>query len=261
MAFACRELAQGDQHTLVFRRYGPVALPHPTLLPYHPWGSTRTKSSNRRAILSGRRLTTHEAHTPAAIGFLPTYTAARDHARLRDARFGLQLLRGCLPAPRSRVPLSWNDRSLWPDGAMPFQVALSHTALRLSLSGHISRQELHALLTAMETIELESNPVPDRITDLSGISDAEITMDDMRQVVSRRLAAHFPNSFRSAIVAAEEFQLGYARMFQILNDHPSIAIRIFRSLPEAELWLVQERSTGSRAHNRDPLDTSGHQGP
>lgn len=123
---------------------------------------------------------------------------------------------------------------------MPFQVQTGAGPVRLTLRGHVSMEELHGLLAAMDAIERDLRPVPDRLTDLTEMTDADITMDEMRQVVARRLSTRFPNPFRSAIVAPQEFQLGYARMFQILNDHSSITINIFRTVAEAEQWLAEE---------------------
>jgi hypothetical protein len=43
---------------------------------------------------------------------------------------------------------------------------------------------------------------------------------------------------KSAIVAPMPVQVGFARMFQILNDHPQIEVQLFATLAEAEAWLV-----------------------
>jgi len=43
---------------------------------------------------------------------------------------------------------------------------------------------------------------------------------------------------KSAIVAATPVQVGYARMFQMLNEHPSVTVEIFGDLPTAVAWLI-----------------------
>jgi len=63
------------------------------------------------------------------------------------------------------------------------------------------------------------------------------------ELAAARRARTFPNSFRSALVVAREVQKGYARMFQTLNDHPMVQIRIFEDWEAAERWL-REPLTG-----------------
>jgi hypothetical protein len=42
----------------------------------------------------------------------------------------------------------------------------------------------------------------------------------------------------SAIVVSQPVQLGYARMFQTLNEHPRVTMRIFEDVVAAREWLV-----------------------
>jgi hypothetical protein len=42
---------------------------------------------------------------------------------------------------------------------------------------------------------------------------------------------------KSAIVAATPVQVGYARMLQMMNDHPGVTVEIFDDLPAAIAWL------------------------
>ena len=49
------------------------------------------------------------------------------------------------------------------------------------------------------------------------------------------------NPFRTALVAVSALQQGYARMFQTLNDHPMITVRVFDSIAAAEAWLDTPR--------------------
>jgi len=120
---------------------------------------------------------------------------------------------------------------------MPFELAHSGSWLRLTLSGHVSVEDLLAAAAAVDALEARTAPAPHRITDLSQVTDFGLTTSEMRTIVSRRLLKTFANGFKSAIVAPEVLHVGYARMFQILNDHPQITIEVFRTRDEAERWL------------------------
>jgi hypothetical protein len=101
----------------------------------------------------------------------------------------------------------------------------------------VTAEALHALADQLETLEAASPVVPHRLTDLSAVTDVQLTSEEMRHFAARRKALRFANSFRSAIVAVDDLHLGYARMFQILNDHPEITVRVFRDVAAAEAWL------------------------
>jgi len=51
------------------------------------------------------------------------------------------------------------------------------------------------------------------------------------------------NYIKSAIVANNPSQFGFARMFQTLNDNPQIEIRIFPAAESAMEWLTATPST------------------
>lgn len=101
----------------------------------------------------------------------------------------------------------------------------------------MTAQALHQLAEELEALEAASTVVPHRLTDLSLVSDVQLSSEEMRHFAARRKARSFPNPFRSAIVAIDDLHLGYARMFQILNDHPAITVRVFRDTAAAEVWL------------------------
>lgn len=109
--------------------------------------------------------------------------------------------------------------------------------LRLVAHGHFTPEELRAALAELETIEGAVARIPDRMIDLTGIAYSELRFPDIEFVAARRKARRFPNRFRSALVTSHPAQLGYARMFQTLNEHPDITIRIFDKVEAAAAWL------------------------
>jgi hypothetical protein len=65
----------------------------------------------------------------------------------------------------------------------------------------------------------------------------DVGFPDIFQLAERVRTRPLPNAVRSAIVAAAPVQIGYARMFQMMNEHPSITVEIFGVLPAAVAWL------------------------
>lgn len=120
---------------------------------------------------------------------------------------------------------------------MPYLLDTATRVIRLTLTGHLSLDELRDLMQELRTFEQTCPRVPHRLTDLTGLEDSSLTMDQMRQLVAVRLEDAFPNRFRSAIVAPQQFQFGYARMFQTLNTHPDIRVGVFTTVSEAMAWL------------------------
>lgn len=60
-------------------------------------------------------------------------------------------------------------------------------------------------------------------------------------VASIRRAAPLKNAVKSAIVAPQPIQYGFARMFQTLNDNPRINLQVFSDRASAMEWLVAGR--------------------
>jgi hypothetical protein len=91
----------------------------------------------------------------------------------------------------------------------------------------------------METLARSRLPVPHRISDLSKLSHLNIGFPGVFELAERRKATRFPNAFRSAIITPRPVHVGLARMFQILNEHPQITIRIFSERPAGEAWIAE----------------------
>jgi hypothetical protein len=83
-------------------------------------------------------------------------------------------------------------------------------------------------------------PFPHRLTDLRALTRPYPTDPAVRALAERRKAQTLANAVKSAIVAPQPIHLGFARMFQILNEHPQIAIEIFSTGQAAEAWLCAD---------------------
>lgn len=109
--------------------------------------------------------------------------------------------------------------------------------LRIEFFENITPGDLHDLTREMRAYEATLLAIPDRLVDLSATEARQVTAHDLLLLTQIRRAQVFPNGFRTAIVAPSDASLGFARMFQILNDHPQIEIGVFRETAEAMRWL------------------------
>jgi hypothetical protein len=122
---------------------------------------------------------------------------------------------------------------------MGISVAREGRILRIVLSGELTRDEFGRFVAEVERLEAASLPWPDRVTDLTGLRRVDIGFDDMARLAQRRRDLDIPNPIRSAIAARDAVQLGYARMYQTLNDHPLIDLRVFPDVEQALAWLSE----------------------
>jgi hypothetical protein len=122
---------------------------------------------------------------------------------------------------------------------MPFRIEHSDGFVLVTLSGALTAEDLRAVSAQLAALEDSLPECPPRLTDLRTVEGVGVSFTDVLDLAAARRARSFPNSFRSALVVAREVQKGYARMFQTLNDHPMVQIRIFDDRESAEAWLRQ----------------------
>ena len=121
---------------------------------------------------------------------------------------------------------------------MAYKIKEEPAFIRITFSGTLKAHELQAALKQLEAMEAACVIMPPRLIDLSEVEQSEIKAEDVQAVAAKRKSRRFPNAYRSAIVAPEPAQYGYARMFQSLTDHPDIRIRVFDTVTEATAWLA-----------------------
>ena len=120
---------------------------------------------------------------------------------------------------------------------MPHQISNIDNVLHVSLTGIVTGADLDQAAAAAR--EYESGPtVPHRVTDLTGVVSLNLNYETVRALASRRRTLRFPHAFKSAIIAPQPSQLGFARMFQTLNDNPQITIQIFPDKAAALQWIA-----------------------
>ena len=122
---------------------------------------------------------------------------------------------------------------------MPYEILIENNVVQIALIGRVTGRDLQRLMS--EAVHYESAPVvPHRVTDMSEITHLDVGFPDIMTIAEQRRTLKFPNSFKSAIIASRDLHMGYARMFQTLNDNPQIAIKIFAERKAADEWVSSQ---------------------
>lgn len=121
---------------------------------------------------------------------------------------------------------------------MPYKITVVNDVLHLALMGCITPKDIVSYTDELKKYEENVDVVPHRITDMSGAEELAVHYPDISLLAAIRGQSHFPNSFKSAIIARSSYHMGYARMFQSLNTNPQIVIRIFPDEESANKWIA-----------------------
>ena len=109
--------------------------------------------------------------------------------------------------------------------------------IRITFSGAITSADLIEVAGYLIDLEARMARAPDRLVDLGPSTTLAINFGDIANLTHLRQAAPLANPIRTALVAHSAAQQGYARMFQTLNDHPSITVAVFADEASARAWL------------------------
>ncbi|MGB8354646.1 MAG: hypothetical protein WCD79_12205 [Chthoniobacteraceae bacterium] len=122
---------------------------------------------------------------------------------------------------------------------MPSQVSIKDGILFVAFTGTVSEADLDKV--AVDVLEIENTRpvIPHRISDLTEVTDLSIDFSSILSLAQRRMETVIGNPIKSAIVASKPEHIGFARMFQTVNRHTQITIRIFPDMGAALAWLVE----------------------
>lgn len=120
---------------------------------------------------------------------------------------------------------------------MSVDIAVGPDLVRVTFSGVMSGKDLSYVASAAEEIERGLDPVPNRLADMTAVTEMQVAYPDVKVLADHRRKLAFPNAFKTAILVRTPVQIGMARMFQTLNDNPQITIQIFEDETAAMDWL------------------------
>jgi hypothetical protein len=134
---------------------------------------------------------------------------------------------------------------------MPFEITTQGGIFRARLFGVVTGEDLVRFAAEIGTLEDAAPETMDRVTDITETESFDINYSDVLALAIQRRARRFDRPVRSALVARQPVAVGFARMFQTLNDNPQIEIRIVESAEAALAWLAgraaDERASDERA--------------
>ena len=79
-----------------------------------------------------------------------------------------------------------------------------------------------------------------RLIDFRQITTAAVGYAEVAPLAERTRTRPLARHVRAAMLVREPVQMGLARMFQILNEHPLVTMRIFEDEASARAWIATE---------------------
>jgi hypothetical protein len=120
---------------------------------------------------------------------------------------------------------------------MPYTVRFEDNVYWTTLHGVVTNADLIDLARAATEQEAQHEVVPNRIADLGTVDELDIDFSGVEALVKERSRRHYPNEFKTALIAPDVVHFGFARMFQTLMGHSQIRVAIFPTTAEALQWL------------------------
>jgi len=111
--------------------------------------------------------------------------------------------------------------------------------LRIVMPATLTPAELHGINDALGEVERAAAPIPRRLVDITGVTRFELGFEEMFAMTRQRRVQRPAYPIRTAVAAATPVQVGFARMFQTLNDDPLVTVRIFPDPDAALAWLKE----------------------
>ncbi|HUQ82878.1 MAG TPA: hypothetical protein VM076_17130 [Gemmatimonadaceae bacterium] len=122
---------------------------------------------------------------------------------------------------------------------MAFSIESAGGLVVITFSGSLTGSDLQGLADELLALERGGAHTPPRLTDLRGVDDMAVGYPEIARLADRSRARPLDAPIRSALVVGQPVQLGIARMFQILNEHPRVTVRIFDDELAARTWLSE----------------------
>ena len=123
---------------------------------------------------------------------------------------------------------------------MTYHVSLDGRILLIQFSGTLTREDLESFGKELLALEQHGTNTPNRLTDFRQITTAAVGYAEIAPLAELSRTRPLAHDIRSAMLVQEPVQMGLARMFQILNEHPRVTMRIFEDEASARAWLATE---------------------
>lgn len=121
---------------------------------------------------------------------------------------------------------------------MPFEITTRDNYILTRAYGVVTAADVVTVADRAEEVEARF-PTSNRLSDLTDVENFDFDFTAVSALASRRRGLRFDVPVKSAIIALKPVAIGFARMFQTLNDNPKVEIRILSSREEAEAWFAE----------------------
>ena len=101
----------------------------------------------------------------------------------------------------------------------------------------LSDKDFRLINEEIENIEKQYSAVPNFIVNLKNVDTFTGDYRSIQKLAVQREEKKFPNTILEAIVVSNDFQLGFARMYQTFNNNPQVTIKIFKDEAKAIEWI------------------------
>jgi hypothetical protein len=123
---------------------------------------------------------------------------------------------------------------------MSFEIENRGEYVAVRLFGVVTPGDLERLADEGEALELGLPADMNRISDITGVQTFDIKFAAVLNLAKRREVRTLRNPIKSAIIAVQPEQVGFARMFETLNNNPQITVRIVQSRQAALDWFDEK---------------------
>jgi hypothetical protein len=121
---------------------------------------------------------------------------------------------------------------------MAYEITIRDGMLCITYTGTLDARDFTRLANELAKLEQELPVTPSRLSDLSSCDHIDLDFAAMMAFTANKRTSPPKNPIKSALVAANPTQYGFARMFSALEVHPDIEIQIFPDADAAWAWLA-----------------------
>ncbi len=121
---------------------------------------------------------------------------------------------------------------------MQYKMDMIGGIIRVTFSGTLTKHDLVELV--QRGIGKSTVITPNWLFDLRALTQMDIDFVAVSELARVLLGRALPHTVKAAILVSNSIQHGFARMLQILLDHPQVEVKVFEDEMFALDWLSNQ---------------------
>ena len=101
----------------------------------------------------------------------------------------------------------------------------------------VTEENLRSLAAEIENVEKDYTVLTNRVVDLCKVKSFDANFMSVLSLAENRNRKVFPTHIKTALLVSNNYQLGFARMYQTFIENPQMSINIFTDESKALEWL------------------------